>query len=53
MVDIFFKCASCGKHLVVDDSAAGTKVKCPECNDAVVIPDDGRSQHVSRTVGRN
>ena len=38
MVDIFFKCTSCGKHLVVDDSAAGANVNCPDCNDIVVIP---------------
>jgi DNA-directed RNA polymerase subunit RPC12/RpoP len=38
MVDIFFKCASCGKHLVVNDSAAGANINCPDCNDIVVIP---------------
>lgn len=29
MID--FKCAGCGTRLEIDDSAAGNKIKCPDC----------------------
>ena len=38
MPDIFFKCGSCGKNLVVEDAGAGLEVRCPECNAEIVIP---------------
>lgn len=38
MPDVFFKCVSCGKHLVIDGTGVGTKYNCPDCNDLVTIP---------------
>jgi len=37
MPDIFLKCGSCGKHLVVDDALAGQRIKCPDCNAASIV----------------
>ena len=39
MPDIFFKCGTCGKHLVVDETRAGATVSCPDCNAVIMIPD--------------
>jgi predicted RNA-binding Zn-ribbon protein involved in translation (DUF1610 family) len=38
MVDIFFKCEACGKHLVVDEARKGMPVECPACQAAIAIP---------------
>ena len=37
MPDIFFKCSSCGKNLVVNDTQVETTTKCSDCN-AIVPP---------------
>ena len=42
MSDIEFACPECGNVLLVDESAARTKVKCPQCSGDLVIP----AQHV-------
>jgi len=39
MSDIFFKCAACGKYLVVDDTGAGLAIDCPDCNNPITIPE--------------
>jgi predicted RNA-binding Zn-ribbon protein involved in translation (DUF1610 family) len=36
--DIMFECPSCGKSLVVDESAAGLIVDCPQCRINVIVP---------------
>ena len=36
--DILFECPSCGKNLVVDESAEGAIVDCPRCNIHVIVP---------------
>ncbi len=40
MADIFFKCSSCEKHLVVDDADRRDRKyeSRPDCNDIVVVP---------------
>jgi DNA-directed RNA polymerase subunit RPC12/RpoP len=38
MRDIYFKCKTCGKNLVVDRSAAGYSAECPGCRSRVVVP---------------
>src|SRR5438270_9381106 len=35
---IAFACASCNKKLVVNDEAAGKKVKCPGCGQVMPVP---------------
>jgi DNA-directed RNA polymerase subunit M/transcription elongation factor TFIIS len=37
MPDIFFKCASCGKHLVADESRRGMTINCPDCQASIAI----------------
>ncbi len=39
MPDIFFKCESCEKHLVVDDAGAGQTISCPDCNADLTVPE--------------
>jgi DNA-directed RNA polymerase subunit RPC12/RpoP len=39
MPDIFFKCGSCGDHLVADDAGAGQTIDCPDCNTPTTIPE--------------
>ncbi len=36
--DILFECPSCGKSLVVDESAEGLIVDCPQCQTNVIVP---------------
>ena len=36
--DILFECPSCGKNLVVDESAEGAIVDCPRCYIKVIVP---------------
>jgi hypothetical protein len=36
--DILFECPSCGKSLVVDGSAEGMIVDCPQCQSNVIVP---------------
>jgi len=36
--DILFECPSCGKSLVVDESAEGLIVDCPQCQSNVIVP---------------
>ena len=38
-VPIEVTCNSCGKSLKAKDSAAGQRVKCPECGDPIRLPD--------------
>jgi len=39
MPDIFFKCGSCGNHLVADDAGAGWTIECPDCSTPTTIPE--------------
>jgi DNA-directed RNA polymerase subunit RPC12/RpoP len=36
--DILFECPACGKSLVVDETAAGLMVPCPQCSISVIVP---------------
>ena len=36
--DILFECPSCGKSLVIDESAIGMMVDCPQCPAQVIVP---------------
>jgi ssDNA-binding Zn-finger/Zn-ribbon topoisomerase 1 len=36
--DILFECPSCGKSLVVDESAEGLIIGCPQCRTNVIVP---------------
>ena len=36
--DILFECPSCGRSLVVDESAEGLIVDCPQCQSNVIVP---------------
>jgi Zn finger protein HypA/HybF involved in hydrogenase expression len=36
--DILFECPACGKNLVVDQSAEGLIVDCPQCHTSVIVP---------------
>ena len=38
MKDIYFKCKSCRKNLVVDRSAAGFSAECPGCKTSLIVP---------------
>jgi DNA-directed RNA polymerase subunit RPC12/RpoP len=38
MGDIYFKCKSCRKSLVVDRTAAGYSAECPGCKSMVIVP---------------
>jgi DNA-directed RNA polymerase subunit RPC12/RpoP len=40
MPDIFFKCGSCGKHLVADDAGAGQTINCPDCDAVLAVPEN-------------
>lgn len=40
--DILFECPSCGKNLVVDESAEGVIVDCPRCAIKVIVPPKAR-----------
>lgn len=37
MNEMQFPCSQCGNGIVVDDSAAGTEVVCPQCNDSTIV----------------
>ena len=45
MPDIFFKCESCGKQLVVDYTGAETAIDCPDCNSQQAIPHPATLQY--------
>jgi len=36
--DIVFECAACRKSLVVDESAEGATIECPQCHISVIVP---------------
>jgi DNA-directed RNA polymerase subunit RPC12/RpoP len=36
--DILFECPACGKSLVVDDTAEGMIIDCPQCRTNVIVP---------------
>lgn len=36
--DIVFDCPHCGKSLVIDRRGAGMRIRCPECNGTVAVP---------------
>ena len=38
MTDLLFSCPHCSKHLVIDGSAAGKKLKCIECGQLIQVP---------------
>ncbi len=37
-MDISFNCNNCGQHILIDAAGAGLSVKCPKCNNALVVP---------------
>lgn len=43
MPDIFFKCGSCGNHLVADEAGAGITIECPDCGTPTTIPETSTS----------
>jgi len=48
MPDIFFKCGSCGNHLVADDAGAGQTIDCPDCSAPTTIPEISTTYHCPR-----
>lgn len=36
--DILFECPNCGKSMVIDESAVGMMVDCPQCPAQVIVP---------------
>jgi DNA-directed RNA polymerase subunit RPC12/RpoP len=36
--DILFECPSCGKSLIVDETAEGMIIDCPQCQINVIVP---------------
>ena len=36
--DIVFECAACRKSLVVDETAEGLTIECPQCHISVIVP---------------
>lgn len=36
--DILFECPACGKSLVVDETAEGLTIPCPQCHIHVIVP---------------
>ena len=36
--DILFECPACGKNLVVDESAEGLIIPCPQCQTNIIVP---------------
>ena len=39
LLDIFFKCEVCGKHLVADEEEVGATINCPDCNSPMAVPE--------------
>lgn len=37
-MDISFDCDKCGKHLIIDEAAAGITIDCPNCGKPVYVP---------------
>jgi uncharacterized Zn finger protein len=37
-MDIYFSCAACGHHMVIDEAGAGMIVACPECGRDTPVP---------------
>ncbi len=37
-MDLIFNCPKCEQELAVDSSGAGTEINCPNCGEAIVIP---------------
>ena len=37
-MDVIFNCPKCEQELAVDSSGAGTEINCPNCGEAIVIP---------------
>jgi len=38
MLNLFFKCRSCGRCLITDEAQAGSSVDCPDCQVRAIIP---------------
>jgi DNA-directed RNA polymerase subunit RPC12/RpoP len=38
MLNLFFKCSSCGRRLITDEAQAGSPVDCPDCHVHATIP---------------
>jgi DNA-directed RNA polymerase subunit RPC12/RpoP len=36
--DILFECPNCDKSMVIDESATGMTVECPQCHSNVIVP---------------
>lgn len=52
---LYFKCDSCGAHLGVDKSLAGTKAPCPKCGsivEAIENEEEVGEERVSNRLGR-
>ena len=47
MLKIYFKCNSCGKHLVAGDATAETKIDCQDCNCKQIVPNPSILQYCS------
>lgn len=42
-MDTAFICDKCGQHIVIDESGTGMTVRCPSCNDNLIVPAKGRA----------
>jgi hypothetical protein len=40
-MDIYFSCAKCGHHMVIDEAGAGMIVECPDCGRDTPVPKSG------------
>jgi len=47
-MDLIFNCPKCEQELAVDSSGAGTEINCPNCGEAIVIP---QPESVSSRLG--
>jgi ribosomal protein S27E len=49
-MDLIFNCPKCEQELAVDSSGAGEEIDCPNCGEAILIPEPG-SPEVKTSTG--
>ncbi|MHC5040597.1 MAG: hypothetical protein ACYTHM_25070, partial [Planctomycetota bacterium] len=44
MSDLTLECEHCGSPMAVDPSLAGKRVRCPECEEVVEVPEEAEAE---------
>ena len=52
-MEMVIKCPACSMDLTVEDTAAGSQLKCPTCNTLLVVPAVSESAPVAESLPRS